>query len=131
MMRYLKKAVEKPKEDIAAVREVVGEILDRVREQGEAGLRYYSEKFDNWSPKSFRVSDDEILKAKKKLPVTEVEDIDFCQAQIRNFAQEQMNHLVDFEVETLPGVHLGQRIIPVSSSGSGCRYFLSGVMRHA
>jgi sulfopropanediol 3-dehydrogenase len=125
MMRYLKKAVERPKEDIAAVREVVAEILDKVREEGEAGLRYYSKKLDDWSPKSFRVSDDEILKAKKKLPVTEVEDIDFCQAQIRNFAQEQMNRLVDFEIETLPGVHLGQRIIPVSSSGSyipGGRY---------
>ena len=60
-MRYLKKAVEKPKEDITAVQEVVREILDKVREEAEAGLRYYSEKFDNWSPKSFRVTDDEIL----------------------------------------------------------------------
>ena len=91
MLKYLKKAVEKPKEDIAAVRETVREILEKIREEGEAGLRYYSEKFDNWSPKKFRVTDDEILAAKKQLPVSEIEDIQFCQAQIRNFAREQMS----------------------------------------
>jgi sulfopropanediol 3-dehydrogenase len=125
MLKYLKKAVEKPKEDITAVRETVREILEKIREEGEAGLRYYSEKFDNWSPKKFRVTDDEILAAKKQLPVSEIEDIQFCQAQIRNFAREQMRRLVDFEVETMPGVHLGQKIIPVASSGSyvpGGRY---------
>lgn len=125
MIRYLKRAIEKPKEDITAVQETVRQILEKIREEGEAGLRYYSEKFDNWSPAGFRVSDDEIRAAKGKLPVTEVEDIDFCQAQIRNFAQEQMKRIIDFEAETLPGVHLGQKIIPVASSGSyipGGRY---------
>jgi sulfopropanediol 3-dehydrogenase len=125
MIKYLKKAIEKPQEDITAVQETVREILAKIKNEGEAGLRFYSEKFDNWSPKSFRVSEDEIRAAKSKLPATEVEDIDFCQAQIRNFAQEQMKRLVDFEVETVPGVHLGQKIIPVSCSGSyipGGRY---------
>jgi len=125
MAKYLKKAVEKPKEDVTAVQETVRNILEKIREEGEAGLRYFSEKFDNWSPASFRVSDDEIRAAKGKLPVTEVEDIDFCQAQIRNFAREQMKRIVNFEVETLPGVHLGQKVIPVASSGSyipGGRY---------
>ncbi|MBI4963143.1 MAG: histidinol dehydrogenase [Desulfomonile tiedjei] len=125
MIRYLKRAVEKPKEDLTEVRETVRGILEKIKEEGEAGLRYYSEKFDNWSPKSFRVTDDEILAAKKGLPATEIEDIDFCQAQIRNFASEQMKRLVNFEVETFPGVHLGQKIIPVASSGSyvpGGRY---------
>ncbi len=125
MSRYLKKAVEKPKEDVTAVQETVREILEKIKNEGLAGLRYYSEKFDNWSPESFRVSEDEIRSAKSKLPVGEVEDIDFCQAQVRNFAGEQMKRLVDFEVETFPGVHLGQKIIPISSSGSyipGGRY---------
>ncbi len=125
MAEYLKKAIERPKEDLAAVREAVKEIIGRVKEEGEAAVRYYSEKFDNWSPRSFRVSQDEILSTKKKLPQSEIEDIDFCQAQIRNFAAEQMKYLVDFEVETLPGVYLGQRIIPIASSGSyipGGRY---------
>ena len=125
MAAYLKKAIERPKEDLTAVREAVREIIGRVKEEGEAAVRYYSEKFDNWSPRSFRVSQDEILNAKKKLPQSEIEDIDFCQAQIRNFATEQMKRLVDFEIETLPGVHLGQKIIPIASSGSyipGGRY---------
>jgi sulfopropanediol 3-dehydrogenase len=125
MAEYLKKALERPQEDISEVRKIVGQILERVKKEGEAGLRYYSEKFDHWSPKHFRVSKDQSLAARKSLPVSEVEDIDFCQAQIRNFAQEQMQRIVNFEVETLPGVHLGQKIIPVAASGSyipGGRY---------
>jgi len=125
MAEYLKKAVERPEEDITAVQDAVREILDRVRREGEAAVRYYSEKFDGWSPKTFRISQEQIQEAKRSLPRTEIEDIDFCQAQIRKFAQEQMKRLVDFEVETLPGVHLGQKVIPVASSGSyvpGGRY---------
>ncbi|RLC09983.1 MAG: histidinol dehydrogenase, partial [Deltaproteobacteria bacterium] len=101
------------------------EILERVKNEGEDALRYYSQKFDNWSPKSFRVSNDDIQKVQKSLPQSMVDDIKFCQTQIRNFAREQMKRLQDFEVETLPGVHLGQKIIPVGSSGSyipGGRY---------
>jgi sulfopropanediol 3-dehydrogenase len=70
-------AIEKPKEDIAAVQETVRKILEKIRDEGGAGLRYYSKKLDNWSPKSFRVTDDDILSAKKKLPATKTEDIDF------------------------------------------------------
>jgi sulfopropanediol 3-dehydrogenase len=125
MPEFLKKANDKTKEDFSALRESVTEILEKVKSEGEAGLRYYSTKFDNWSPKRFKLSIDEIRAVKKKLPLSEMEDIEFCQAQIRNFANEQMKRLVEFEVETLPGVHLGQKIIPVSSSGSyipGGRY---------
>jgi len=125
MAKYLKKAIERAEEDISEVQAVVKEIIDRVKNEGTAGLRYYSEKFDGWSPESFRVSQDDIVTTKKKLPVSEVEDIDFCQAQIKNFASEQMKRIADFEVETIPGVHLGQKVIPVSSSGSyipGGRY---------
>ncbi len=125
MVEYLKKAVKRPEEDVTAVQNTVRDMLEKVKKEGEAAVRYYSEKFDKWAPKSFKVSQDEIRAAKKSLPSTEVEDIDFCQSQIRNFAAEQMKRLVDFEVETLPGVHLGQKIIPVASSGSyipGGRY---------
>ena len=125
MVEYLKKAMEKPEEDLSNVRDIVGEILERVKNEGEEALRYYSQKFDNWSPQSFRVSEDEIQKAKRALPQSMVDDISFCQTQIRNFAREQMKRLQGFEVETLPGVHLGQKIIPVGSSGSyipGGRY---------
>jgi sulfopropanediol 3-dehydrogenase len=125
MAEYLKRAIDRPQEDISAVQTTVREILEKVKKDGIAAVRYYSGKFDNWSPKHFRVSKDEMETAKKKLPKGEVEDIDFCQAQVRNFAREQMKRLVDFEVETLSGIHLGQKVIPVASSGSyipGGRY---------
>ncbi len=125
MAEYLKRAIERPQEDVSAVQTTVRDILEKVRREGITAVRSYSEKFDHWSPKHFRVSKDEMEAAKKKLSKGEVDDIDFCQAQVRNFAREQMKRLVDFEVETLSGVHLGQKIIPVASSGSyvpGGRY---------
>ena len=125
MATYLKRAVERPVEDLTAVRQTVSEILERIQKEGMDAVRFYSKKFDGWEPRSFRLSADEIRAARRALPASEIADIDFCQAQIRNFAAEQMRRLVGFEVETLPGVHLGQKIIPVASSGSyvpGGRY---------
>ncbi|UCE56474.1 MAG: histidinol dehydrogenase [Desulfobacterales bacterium] len=125
MAVYLKSAKERLAEDLTQVRQTVREIIDSIKQEGEAAVRFYSEKFDNWSPQSFKVSEDDVRSAKEKLPTTMVEDIDYCQARIRNFAEEQMKRLVDFEVETQPGVWLGQKIIPVASSGSyvpGGRY---------
>lgn len=125
MVKYLKKAIKRPVEDVSEVRSAVNEILEKVKSDGESAVRYYSKKFDDWSPKSFKLSEDEIKSANNSLPLSIIEDIDFCQTQIRNFASEQMKRLSDFEIESLPGVHLGQKIIPVSSSGSyipGGRY---------
>jgi sulfopropanediol 3-dehydrogenase len=125
MAVYLKKAKERPIEDLTRVRETVREIIDKVRREGEAGVRFYSAKFDHWSPKSFKIGAEEMKAVQSQLPSAMVADIDFCQAQIRNFATEQMKRLTDFEVQTLPGVYLGQKVIPVASSGSyvpGGRY---------
>lgn len=125
MTEYLKTAQERPAEDLSLVRNTVWEIIDRVKQDGEAAVRFYSEKFDQWSPETFRISEGDIRTARRKLPVSMVEDIDFCQTQIRNFAKEQMMRIVDFEVETLPGIRLGQKVIPAASSGSyvpGGRY---------
>ncbi|MGP8051189.1 MAG: histidinol dehydrogenase [Desulfobaccales bacterium] len=125
MALYLKRPKEKPPEDLTAVRDTVRQIIEQVRQKGEEAVRFYSKKFDDWSPASFKISRDEIAAARKQLPANMRHDIDFCQAQIRNFAQEQMKRLVDFEVETMSGVYLGQKIIPVKSSGSyvpGGRY---------
>ncbi len=125
MADYLKKAKERPEQDLRAVSELVREVLDRVRQNGEAAVRDYSKKFDKWDPPSFRVSEGEIEKAIQSLSPLEREDIDFCQTQIRNFAEKQREVIRSFEVETLPGIHLGQKIIPVAASGSyipGGRY---------
>jgi sulfopropanediol 3-dehydrogenase len=122
---YLKKAQTRPAEDLSQVRETVRRIIEKVKQEGEDAVRHYSETFDKWAPKSFKISEDDMRSARDKLPVSMAEDIDYCQAQIRNFAREQMKRLADFEVETIPGVWLGQKIIPVASSGSyvpGGRY---------
>ena len=125
MSVYLKKAQPRPAEDLSQVRETVRQIIEKVKEEGEDAVRHYSKAFDQWAPESFRISEDDMRSARDKLPVSMAEDIDYCQSQIRNFAREQMKRLVDFEVETMPGVWLGQKIIPVASSGSyvpGGRY---------
>jgi len=122
---YLKKAQPRPAEDLSQVRETVRQIIEKVKQEGEDAVRHYSKAFDQWAPESFRISEDDMRLARDKLPVSMAEDIDYCQTQIRNFAREQMKRLVDFEVETMPGVWLGQKIIPVASSGSyvpGGRY---------
>jgi len=111
MAVYLKKAQERPEQDLRTVSDLVREVLDRVRLEGEAAVRFYSKKFDQWDPPSFRLSEAEVEKSIRTLSPLEKEDIDFCQAQIRNFAEKQREVIRGFEAETLPGIHLGQKII--------------------
>jgi sulfopropanediol 3-dehydrogenase len=80
MARYLKRAVDRPVEDLTAVRQAVSEILERIQTEGMDAVRFYSKQFDNWEPKSFRLSADEIQAARRALPASEIGDIDFCQA---------------------------------------------------
>jgi sulfopropanediol 3-dehydrogenase len=100
------------------VRDTVRGIIDDVRARGDAAVREYSERFDRWSPGSFRLSAAEIEGITSRFPAQALEDIDFAQQQVRNFAQRQRESLRDFEVETLPGVLLGQRNIPVAAAGT-------------
>src|SRR5262245_19642558 len=104
-------------ENTQQVRQTVEEILGDIAARGEAAVREYSVRFDKWSPGSFRVSAQEIDEALKSLPQQTIRDIEFAQAQIRNFAQIQRAALKDVEVETLPGVVLGHRNVPVNSVG--------------
>ena len=97
------------------VRQTVEGILAAVKQRGDAAVREYSEQFDRWTPKKLAKSDiDQILA--KVAPGT-ISDIKFAQAQIRNFAEHQRASIRDIEVETLPGVKLGHRNIPVQSVG--------------
>jgi len=119
MAKFLKEGISEA-ESLAAdakVREVVEDILNNVRTHGEAAVRELSERFDNWSPKSFKLSDAQIEELIASLPEQTVEDIKFAQAQVKNFAQKQREALLDIEVETLPGVTLGHKNIPVNSVG--------------
>jgi sulfopropanediol 3-dehydrogenase len=88
-----------------------------VRTRGDAAVRELSERFDKWSPKSFRLSDAEIRDLVAQVPPRTIDDIKFAQAQIRNFAEIQRAAMKDVEVETLPGVVLGHRHIPVGHVG--------------
>jgi sulfopropanediol 3-dehydrogenase len=114
--------------DLSAVRATVTGIIADIRARGDEAVRQYSEKFDNWSPASFRLSDKEIADIVAGLPEQVVTDIRTVQANVRAFAQAQRDSLADFEVEPSPGVHLGQRHIPVQSVGAyvpGGRYPLT------
>ena len=99
------------------VRQTVEAILDDIATHGETAMRRYSEKFDNWSPPSFRLSESQIDDCLGTLPGQVLADIRFAQSQIRNFALVQRDALRDVEVETLPGVVLGHKNIPVNSVG--------------
>lgn len=118
-IEFLKTGIDADAADEAdsKVRETVEGILDDVRRRGDAAVRRLSEKFDGWSPESFRLGDGEIMQLVDSLPQQTIDDIKFAQEQVRNFAQIQKDALHDVEVETLPGVTLGHRNIPVNSVG--------------
>src|SRR5271155_217412 len=104
-------------ESIKQVQATVEQILDDIAANGESAVREFSEKFDGWSPPSFRLSGEEIEAAVGSLPSGTVDDIKFAQQQIRTFATHQRAALTDIEVETIPGVVLGHKNIPVESVG--------------
>jgi len=101
----------------AKVKATVEATLEDIRTRGDAAVRELSEKFDKWSPESFRLSDDEIKAAMARLPEQTIDDIKFAQTQIRKFAEIQLASMHDVEVETFPGVTLGHKNIPVNSVG--------------
>jgi sulfopropanediol 3-dehydrogenase len=120
--------VQRTQASLDAVRTSVTEVIADIRARGDAAVREYSEKFDNWSPGSFKLSDSQVAEIIKTVPDQVIEDIRFVQQQVRTFAQAQKDSLLDFEIETLPGVRLGQRNNPVDASGAyipGGRYPLT------
>ena len=99
------------------VRATVEAILADIEARGDAAVRELSQRFDDWSPASFRLTPAEIEAAMSKVSARDLEDIRFAQSQVRHFAEAQKAALRDIEVETLPGVVLGHRNIPVDSVG--------------
>jgi sulfopropanediol 3-dehydrogenase len=119
MARYLKRGMDASaiKAADAKVRETVEQILGQVETGRDAAVRELSQKFDNWSPPAFKLTAPEIERAISQVAKRDLDDIKFAQAQVRNFAQKQKETMRDLEVETLPGVVLGHKHIPVSSIG--------------
>jgi sulfopropanediol 3-dehydrogenase len=99
------------------VKRTVEQALADVSARGAAAVREMSQRFDNWSPERFRLGRERIDEIVAGLPARTVEDIEFAQAQVRNFAKAQKDALRDLEIETLPGVVLGHKHIPVGSVG--------------
>src|SRR5208337_2647221 len=98
-------------------RDIVTGILEDIGCRGESALRDISEKFDKWNPPAFRLSAQDIEGCLSQLTKRNIDDIQFAQTQIRNFAQAQRSTLTDLEIETVPGVILGHKNMPVDSVG--------------
>ncbi|MDH5797114.1 MAG: histidinol dehydrogenase, partial [Paracoccaceae bacterium] len=118
-IEYLKKSKPEAEraEDDAKVRAMVETTLADIEKRGDAAVRELSAKFDKYEPESFRLSASEIEAAMNQVSARDMEDIKFAQAQIRRFAEAQRASMTDIEVETLPGVILGHKNIPVQSVG--------------
>jgi sulfopropanediol 3-dehydrogenase len=119
MARWLKRGMDASviKAADAKVRQTVEEILADIEARKDAAVRDLSQKFDNWSPQNFHLAPHEIERAISQVAKRDLDDIKFAQAQVRNFAHKQKNTMRDLEVETLPGVVLGHKHIPVNSIG--------------
>jgi len=125
MPSYLKQVPPVPAGATQTVRDTVSEILSDVERHGTTAVRRWSERFDGWSPESFRVAPDELDRAEASVSAELHEALTFAVEQVRGFAELQRATLLDLEVETLPGVTLGHRHVPVGAVGSyspGGRY---------
>jgi sulfopropanediol 3-dehydrogenase len=119
MIRQIKKGITyaESKEADAKVRALVESMLQNIETNGDAAVREYSQNLDKWNPTTFKLSAETIQEVINGLSQQTIDDIHFAQTQIRNFAQHQKDALKDIEVETLPGVFLGHKNIPVNSVG--------------
>lgn len=111
------KSFDEKAEADARVQDTVKGILTSIRERRDEAVRELSQKFDNWNPDDFRLSDAQIKDIISTLPQQIIADIKFAQEQVRTFARAQRSTLQDVEIETLPGVTLGHKNIPVNSVG--------------
>jgi len=119
MARYLKEGISEEASFAAdmKVKEIVEGILSDIRARGDDAVRDLSVRFDNWSPESFKLSAEKINELIESLPEQVIEDIKFAQKQVGGFAKHQLESLHDIEVETMPGVVLGHKNLPVNSVG--------------
>lgn len=100
------------------VRETVAAALEDIRQRGDAAVREYSNKFDKYDADSYLLTQEQIDEAIARVPEQTIEDIKYVQAQVRRMAEAQLDSLKDFEIETLPGVHLGQKNVPITDVGA-------------
>jgi sulfopropanediol 3-dehydrogenase len=100
------------------VKKTVEAVIADIRERGDAAVREYSEKFDGYAADSYLMTDEQIAEVMARVPQQVIDDITFVQDQVRFMAQKQLESLQEFEIETLPGVFLGQKHVPISAAGA-------------
>lgn len=110
--------VSAPRSGSPEVRKIVEDVIADIRVRGDVAVREYSEKFDRWTPDSFRLNQEQIAEILDRVPQQVIDDIKFVQSQVRLMAQKQLESLTEFEIETLPGVFLGQKNIPITALGA-------------
>lgn len=117
MTTYLKRAEPQRPQDKTRIEETVRGIIDSIRDQGDEAVHRLARELDKWDEDEFRVSPDVIRKATAALPETFKQDFEYCREQVCTFARHQRESMQEFEIETEPGIHLGQKLIPVSTVG--------------
>lgn len=128
-MKIIKSGAHRLFEEDPETTRIVSEMLVDLEKNGLDAVRKYSKKFDDWDPPSFELSEKEVAEAISNLPEQVIRDTDFCQANVRKFAEAQLSSLQPLEVELRPGVVLGHKHIPVNAVGSyipGGRYPMFG-----
>ncbi|PLR78961.1 histidinol dehydrogenase [Bacillus sp. V3-13] len=119
MAQFLK--VGKTREELAHSEELVYQtvktMIEEVKQNGDTAVREFSKRLDKWSPESFKLTHEQVEEIMTSVPTETINDIKFAQAQVRRFAEEQKSTIRDIEVETLPGITLGHKNIPVGSVG--------------
>jgi len=128
-MKVMKQGQQRLFETDAETAAVVTRMLVDLEKNGMDAVRQYSRKFDDWDPPSFLLTEAQIKEAIAKVPEQGIRDTDYCQGNVRKFAQEQFKTMLPLEVEIRPGVILGHKHIPVNSVGSyipGGRYPMFG-----
>lgn len=102
----------------ADVRQIVEGVIADIRERGDEAVREYSKKFDDYAPESFLLTEEQLDEIVARVHEQVLDDIRFVQEQVRRMAQKQLESLSDFEIETLPGVKLGQKNVPIQAAGA-------------
>ena len=128
-MKVIKEGGHRLFEEDAETSQYVQEMLQDLRENGMDAVRKYSQKFDDWNPTSFELSEQQINEAISKCDEQLIQDTDFCQKNVRDFAEAQLATMKPLEVEISPGIILGHKHIPVNCVGSyvpGGRYPMFG-----
>lgn len=117
MRTYIKRAAAVSRESGVQIEETVRRMLADIAENRDEAVRRYARQLDKWDSEQFRVSEDDIRAVAKRMPETFKEDFDFCKRQVQEFAERQRDSMQEFEIETEPGIWLGQKLIPVAHVG--------------